>query len=55
MTFIPSLAISLTALGIIALLVVVDWFVSGFSVGVPTNHPGEPHPDVEPGEFREVA
>jgi len=63
MTLIPSFSVSLIALGVLALLALADWFVSGFSVGVPNHDPGEARPDDfrkrhahgEPNEFREVA
>ena len=61
--FMPTLAVSMIALGVLALLAIVDWFVSGFSVAVPNHEPGEErHDDVrnrnadcEPDEFRAVA
>ena len=61
--FMPTLAVSLTAVGALALLAIVDWFVSGFSVAVPNHQPGEERPDDvrnrnadgEPDEFKAVA
>jgi hypothetical protein len=61
--FMPTLAVSLTAVGALALLAIVDWFVSGFWVAVPYHRPGEERPDDvrnrnadgEPDEFKAVA
>lgn len=63
MMFMPTLAVSLISLGALALLVIVDWFVSGFSVAVPNYKPGEERPedvrnrnaDGEPDQFKAVA
>lgn len=63
MTFIPSLSVSLIALGVLALLAGTDWYVSGFSLQPsPTRRPGEDHTTDfgernadEAAEFKNVA
>ncbi len=64
MTFMPSLPISLIALGALALLTLANWYVSGFSVERgPSQRPGEDRADDfrrcsadgEADEFKKVA
>ncbi len=43
MTLIPSLSVSLMALGVLALLALANWYVSGFSLEPGPNWRGEDH------------
>ena len=64
MTVMPSFSVWLIGLSALALLTIVNWYVSGFSVKpVPSQRPGEDREDNfrgrnangEAGEFKKVA
>lgn len=46
MTFVPSFSVSLIAFGVLALLAVANWYVSGFFLeSGPAHRPGENRKD----------
>ncbi len=63
MTSIPSFSVSLISLGVLALLALANWYVSGFSLDPgPNRRPGEDHKGDfgernadEADEFKKVA